>query len=108
MMGIAQYNILLVELDNRPGAVIRKTWPCVVVSPNEMNRHLGTLVVAPMTRTARLYPSRVRVRHNQQTGWVVVDQLTTVDRASVKGNLGKLTNPEIRRLKNVIRETYVD
>ncbi len=107
-MGIAQYNILLVDLDNRPGAEIRKTWPCVVVSPNEMNRHLRTLVVAPMTRTARLYPSRVRVRHNQQTGWVVVDQLTTVDRASVKGNLGKLTNPEIRKLKNVIRETYVD
>ena len=64
--------------------------------------------MAPMTTKARTYPTRVRVRHNKQTGWVVLDQLTTLDRAKVTRYLGKLTNPEIRKLKNVIRETYVD
>ena len=107
-MGITQYCIVLVELDRSKGAEISNTRPCVVVSPNEMNRYLKTLVVAPMTTRARTYPTRVRVRHNKQTGWIAVDQITTIDRQKVKKYLGKLTNPEIRKLKSVIRETYVD
>ena len=75
------------------GAGMKKIRPCVVVSPDEMNRYLRTIVVAPMTTKARTYPTRVRVRHNKQTAWIEVDQLT---------------NPEIRKLKNVIRETFVD
>ena len=82
--------------------------PCVVVSPDEMNRYLRTVVVAPMTTRTRSYPTRVRVRHNQQTGWIVVDQITTIDRNKIKRILGNLTHPEIRKLKNVIRVTYVD
>ena len=82
--------------------------PCVVVSPDEMNRYLKTVVVAPMTTRTRSYPTRVRVRHNQQTGWIVVDQITTIDRNKIKRVLGNLTHPEIRKLKNVIRVTYVD
>ena len=82
--------------------------PCVVVSPDEMNRYLRTVVVAPMTTRTRSYPTRVRVRHNQQTGWIVVDQITTIDRNKIKRVLGNLTHPEIRKLKNVIRVTYVD
>jgi mRNA interferase MazF len=73
-----------------------------------MNRYLKTLVVAPMTTRARTYPTRVRVRHSKQTGWIAVDQITTIDRQKVKKHLGKLTNPEIRKLKQVIRECYVD
>ena len=107
-MVIIQYCIILVELDRSSGAEIANTRPCVVVSPNEMNRYLRTVVVAPMTRRARPYPTRVRVRHNQETGWIVADQITTIDRQKVKKYLGKLTNPEIRKLKQVIRETYVD
>ena len=99
---------MLVELDKAQGAEMAHTRPCVVVSPNEMNRYLRTVVVAPMTRRARPYPTRVRVRHNQETGWIVADQITTIDRQKVKKYLGKLTNPEIRKLKQVIRETYVD
>ena len=107
-MEINQYGIVLVELEAYKGAKMAYTRPCVVVSPNEMNRYLKTLVVAPMTTRARTYPTRVRVRHNKQTGWIAVDQITTIDRQKVKKYLGKLTNPEIRKLKSVIRETYVD
>ena len=107
-MVITQYCIVLVELDRSKGAEISNTRPCVVVSPNEMNRYLRTVVVAPMTRRARPYPTRVRVRYNQETGWIVVDQITTIDRQKVKKYLGKLTNPETRNLKQVIRECYVD
>jgi len=61
-----------------------------------------------MTTRTRTYPTRVRVRHNQQTGWIVVDQITTIDRNKIKRILGNLSHPEIRKLKNTIRETYVD
>ena len=112
-MVINQYDIFLVDLQlseelRGTGAEIRKTRPCVVISPDEMNRHLRTMVVAPMTTRSRLMPTRVRVRHNKQTGWIVVDQIRTVDRNRVGRKLDRLTNPEIRKLKSVIRETYVD
>ena len=107
-MEIVQYHIILVDLGTGDGSEIKKTRPCVVVSPDEMNRHLRTVVVAPMTTSPRTYPTRVRLKHNQKTGYIVVDQLTTVDRKRVIKNLGKLSNPEIRKLKNVIKETYVD
>ena len=111
--GISQYDIVLVDL-NVPepmkdrGAEIQKTRACVVLSPDVMNRYLRTIVVAPMTTKSKPFPTRVRVRHYKQTGWIIVDQVRTVDRARVLKKLDALTNPEIRKLKNVIRETYVE
>ena len=107
-MEIIQYCIVLVELDRTGGAEMTFRRPCVVVSPNEMNSYLRTVVVAPMTTRTRTYPTRIRVRHNRQTGWIVVDQITTIDRNKIKRILGNLTYPEIRKLKNAIREAYVD
>ena len=99
-MEIVQNDIVLVSLN--------KTRPCVVISPDEMNHHLRTVVVAPLTTKARTYPTRIKVRYHKQTGWIVVDQITTIDRDKIIRKLGKLTNPEIRKLKQVIRQTYVD
>jgi mRNA interferase MazF len=112
-MEIVQYNIVLVDLNignvqEGGGAEIRKTRPCVVISPDEMNRHLRTIVIASMTTRSRSYPTRVRVRHQQKTGWIVVDQIRTVDKKRVLSKVGTLSNPEIFKLKEVIRETYVD
>jgi mRNA interferase MazF len=112
-MVISQYDIVFVDLQvsenlRVSGAEIRKAGPCVVISPDEMNRYLRTVVVAPMTTRSRLMPTRVRVRHNKQTGWIVVDQIRTVDRLRVRKKLDRLTHPEIRKLKQVIRECYVD
>jgi mRNA interferase MazF len=105
---IVQYHIVLVDLGKTAGSEIGKRRPCVVVSPDEMNRYLRTVVVAPITTTVRTYPTRVRVRHSQKTGWIVVDQLTTVDRNRIIRDLGKLSNPEIKNLKSVIRESYAE
>lgn len=99
---------MLVDLSNGSGSVIRKTRPCVVVSPDEMNRYLRTVVLVPMTTTTRLYPTRVKVRHNERNGWMAVDQLTTIDRARIQKELGSLSQAEIRKLKRVIRESYAD
>lgn len=107
-MEIVQYNIVLVNLDQSIGMEIRKTRPCVVISPDEMNLHLQTIVVAPMTTKSRSYPTRVKVRHDMKNGWIVVDQIRTIDRNRIIRRLGKLDQREIRKLKEVIRETYVD
>jgi len=107
-MEIKQYCIVLVNLDRSVGAEIRRTRPCVVVSPDEMNRYLRTIVVVPMTTQSRIYPTRVKVKHKQKAGWLVVDQLRTIHRKRILKVLGALSNPEIRKLKNVIRETYVE
>lgn len=112
-MEIIQYDIVLVNLDlpgglENPGVEMRKIRPCVLISPDEMNRHLRTIVIAPMTSKSRILPTRVRVRHNKKTGWIVVDKIRTVDRNRLIRGLGKLSQPEIRKLKEVIRETYVD
>ena len=112
-MEINQYDIFFVNLHvsenlRETGAEMIKSRPCVVISPNEMNRYFRKVVVAPMTSRSRLLPTRVRIRHNKKTGWIVVDQIRTVDRIRVLRKLDRLTQPEIRKLKAVIRETYVD
>jgi len=107
-MVIDQYGIVLVDLDRPGSAEMGYVRPCVIVSPDEMNRYLKTVVVVPMTTRAGTCPTRVRVRHNKKTGWIAVDQITTIDRNRIRKHIGRLTSPEIRRLKAVIRETYVE
>lgn len=107
-MEVVQYSIVIVSLDQTRGAEIRKTRPCVVISPDEMNRYLRTIVIAPMTTQNRNYPTRVKVRHNKKTGTIAVDQIRTIDRERILKIAGKLSISEIDRLKEVIRQTYVE
>jgi len=107
-MEVKQYQIVLVNLDPTLGSEIQKTRPCVIVSPNEINDHLRTVVIAPMTSANRKYPTRVKVKHKSQEGWVVIDQLRTIDKIRIVKKLGSLTEKEIRECKRVIRETFVD
>jgi mRNA interferase MazF len=107
-MEVKQYQIVLVNLDPTLGSEIQKTRPCVIVSPNEMNDNLKTVVIAPMTSTSRKYPTRVKVKHNNQEGWVVIDQIRTIDKIRIVKKFGSLTEKEIRECKRVIRETFVD
>lgn len=103
-----QYDIVLVNLDPTVGSEIQKTRPCVIVSPNEINHNLQTLVVSPMTTTSRKYPTRVEVRHNGKTGWIAIDQIRTIDKVRIIRTLGALTKSEILEVKSVIKETFVD
>ncbi len=103
-----QYDIVLVNLDQTVGSEIQKTRPCVIVSPDEINHNLQTLVVSPMTTTSRKYPTRVEVKHNEKSGWIAIDQIRTIDKVRVIKTLGKLNKNEIREVKSVIKETFVD
>lgn len=107
-MEINQYRIVLVRLDRTSGSEIGKTRPCVVISPEEMNRYLQTIVVAPMTNRSRNYPTRVPVKHDKKKGWIVADQIITIDRLRIIRVLGELSDTEIQKLKDTIKETYVD
>lgn len=106
-MELRQYQIILVNRDPTVGSEIKKTRPCVIISPDEMNKHLRTVVVAPMTSTSKAYPTRVETRHNDTPGWVVLDQIRTVDRSRVVKVLGRLGEDEMSAVKKVIYETYV-
>ena len=107
-MELSQYQIVLVNLDPTIGSEIKKTRPCVIISPNEMNKHLRTIIVAPMTTTSRKYPTRIEVKHDRKIGWIVIDQIRTIDKQRIIKVLGRLSQPEIKELKSVIKETLVD
>lgn len=107
-MEIAQYAIVLVNLDPTLGSEIKKTRPCVVVSPDEMNKHLNTIVIAPMTTNLKRYPTRVPIDHDDKKGMIVIDQIRTVDKVRIMKVLDKLTKSEIKMCKDVIKETFVD
>lgn len=107
-MEINQYQIVLVNLDPTVGSEIKKTRPCVVISPNEMNKYLQTVIIAPMTSQSKRYPTRVEVRHNDKNGWIVIDQIRTIDKSRVIKALDQLSAKEVDHVKSVIRETFVD
>jgi mRNA interferase MazF len=106
-MDLKQYNIVLVNLDPTIGSEIKKTRPCVIISPDEMNKYLQTIVIAPMTSSSKSYPTRVQVKHNKTKGLVVLDQIRTIDKQRIVKVLGTLTEKEIYSVKSIIHETYV-
>ena len=107
-MVIKQYEIVLVNLDPTIGSEIKKTRPCLVISPKEMNKFLRTIVVAPMTSTSRPYPTRVPIVHNNKKGSAAIDQIRTIDKTRIIKVLGKISKEEVKNCKSVIRETFVD
>jgi mRNA interferase MazF len=106
-MNIKQYDIILVNLDPTRGSEIKKTRPCLVISPNEMNKYLRTIVIAPMTSTEKSYPTRVMINHNSIKGAAAIDQIRTIDKGRIIKSLGKISKEEIENCKSVIQETYV-
>ncbi|HYG41006.1 MAG TPA: type II toxin-antitoxin system PemK/MazF family toxin [Cytophagales bacterium] len=107
-MEINQYEILLVNLEPTIGSEIKKTRPCLIISPNEMNHNLRTVTIAPMISQSHKYPTRVKVKHNEQVGWVILDQIRTVDKQRIIRKLGQLNSAEIAECKRIIKETFVD
>ena len=107
-MEISQYEVVLLNLEPTIGSEMKKTRPCVVLSPNEMNKYLQTIVIAPLTRSSKPYPTRIEISQEVIKGWIVLDQIRTVDRIRIIKSLGYLTVKEIDNVKNVIKETYVD
>ena len=99
-------DVFLVSLDPTRGGEIQRTRPCLVVSPDELNDHLGTFLVAPMTTGGRSYPFRVPCRFKKRKGHVVLDQLRTVDRRRLLRRLGKLSGVTVRKALVLLREMF--
>lgn len=107
-MDLNQYQIILVNLDPTIGSEIKKTRPCVIISPDEMNKYLQTIIVAPMTSSGKKYPTRIEVKHDNKIGWIVVDQIRTIDKERIIKKIGSLSQSEIFALKSIIKEIFVD
>lgn len=107
-MVINQYDILLIDLEPTRGSEIKKTRPCVVISPAEMNNNLSTIIVAPMTSTIKKYPSRVSITHKGKPGTIALDQIRTLDKSRILKVVGKLSSKTIADCKSVIKEMLVD
>ncbi len=103
-----QYHVYLVNLDPTIGHEIRKTRPCLVISPDEMNDHLSTVIIAPMTTRSHKYPTRVKIRFLAKDGWIVLDQVRTVDRRRLVKELGPVDERTVQLVKAVIKEMLVD
>lgn len=99
-------DVFLVGLDPTRGREIRKTRPCVVVSPDELNAHLRTVIVAPMTTGGHAYPFRIRCQFQRQTGHVVLDQVRTVDASRLVRRLGALSSPTMDRVLVTLQEMF--
>ena len=87
-MVVSRFDVFLISLDPARGSEIRKTRPCLVISPDEMNRHIKTVIIAPMTTKGRLYPSRILCEFQGKQGQVVLDQIRTVDKSRLFRRLG--------------------
>lgn len=107
-MDLKQYAIVLVNLDPTIGSEIKKTRPCVIISPDEMNKYLNTIVLAPMTTNLKKYPTRVSVKHKGKKGMIAIDQIRTVDKTRIIRVFENLTETEIEKCKAVLKETFVD
>lgn len=99
-------DVLLVELDPTLGSEIRQTRPCVVVSPDELNRHLRTLIVAPMTTGGHAYPWSVACRFQQKAADITLDQLRTIDRERVTRKLGRPSPPVLAATLALLQELF--
>lgn len=91
-MVVKRFEVYLVNLDPTVGREIKKTWPCLIISPDEMNRFIGTVIVAPLTTKGRPYPTRVPLKFKGKHGLVVLDQIRTVDKLRLARKLGRIDN----------------
>ncbi len=106
-MGISRFDILLVSLDPSQGFEIKKTRPCVVISPDEMNKYLKTIIVAPITSTLREYPTRINISFDNKEGNIALDQLRTIDKSRILQTLGVLDAKTTLLLLETLRKMFL-
>ena len=101
-----RFEVYLVRLDPTEDRKTRKTRPCLVISPDEMNRHIGTVIVAPMTTQGREYPTRIPVRFQRKSGQIVLDQIRTVDKMRLVKRLGKVDDATAQKVLALLNEIF--
>ncbi len=105
-MELNRFDVFLVALDPTVGHEIKKTRPCTVISPDEMNHHIGTVIIAPMTTKGRDYPTRVSCVFMGVEGQIVLDRIRTVDKSRLVKRLGRLSPTASDRVVSVLIETF--
>jgi len=105
-MAVSRFEVYLVRLDPTVGTEIKKTRPCLVVSPDEMNQSLRTVVIAPLASKGRAYPSRVPCRFRGKDGEVIIDQIRSVDRTRLLKKLGRLDAKTCAAVLSVLQEMF--
>lgn len=107
-MGVKRFEVFLIDLDPTVGAEIQKTRPCVVISPDEMNDNIRTVIIAPMTTKARPYPSRISTRFQERRGYIVLDQIRTVDQQRLQKRLGRIDRQTQYALLDALAELFAE
>lgn len=105
-MVISRFEVYLVRLNPTEGREIRKTRPCLIISPDEMNRHIGTVIVAPMTTQGRGYPTRIPIRFQRKTGQIVLDHIRAVDKTRLAKRLGKIDDDTAKKVLALLSEMF--
>lgn len=105
---VRRYDVCLINLDPTIGSEVRKSRPCLVISPDELNQAVRTVIVAPMTTKGRSYPTRIHCRFQDKEGQVVLDQIRTVDKKRLIRKLGQLDEATHREVRRVLREMFAE
>ena len=107
-MVIYQYDVFLINLNPTIGHEIKKSRPCLIISPDEINKNIKTVIIAPMTTKSKNYPTRVIINFENKEGFIVLDQIKTIDKCRFIKKLGRIDNKTIKEVKKVIKEMLVD
>jgi mRNA interferase MazF len=105
---VKRFDVFLVTLDPTVGSEIQKTRPCVVISPDEMNRHIATVIIAPMTTKGKQYPTRVISQFQGKNGQIVLDKIRTVDKNRLVKKLGRISSDEQKMLLDILAEMFAE
>lgn len=105
-MAVDRFDVYLVTLDPTVGREIKKTRPALVISPNEMNHNISTVIVAPMTTKARSYPTRVGCHFQGKSGWIVLDQIRTVDKKRLVKHIGQMDTKTSQKVLDTLSEMF--
>ncbi len=103
---VRRFEVHLISLDPTKGSEIKKTRPCVIISPDEMNKHIRTIIIAPMTSTIKNYPTRVTTTFQGKKGQVVLDQIRTVDKSRLVKKLGAISGSAEEKVLSVLQEMF--
>ena len=107
MVELKQYEIYWVELNPTKGSEMKKTRPCLVLSPDEMNKYLNTMIIAPITSRIRKYPFRVEIKFDKN-GMIALDQIRTIDKSRIIKKFGELKNKEIKKVKDILQKMLIE
>ena len=105
-MVIKRFDVYLVNLDPTVGSEIRKARPCLIISPDEMNRYIATVIVAPMTTKGKDYPTRVQCTFKGKDGQVVLDQIRTIDKSRLVQKLGRIHKQKQEEVLTLLAEMF--